>query len=226
LLAVALLLAFFGLWKIAAHVTQHVLANTDRDVRPFVSEQVHYIPGKDGQETIVAQETVARSQAGAVVHAGDLRVNGKVYSGLRKIEYPDGFAGLIIDSIKAKSTGHRPDKLAVENTPKDCAMPPVEVVDGEETLLGQHAIRVRAGNDLQRFIFWRLPDFDCTTVQATLQQRATPTADWVTMSRSQLVKFAAIDPDPALFSGFAHYSEMGPNMLARKYLATESAPQK
>jgi hypothetical protein len=71
-----------------------------------------------------------------------------------------------------------------------------------------------------------LPDFECTTVQGTLQQRATPTAEWVTVSRSQLVKFAALDPDPALFSGFAHYQEMLPNALARQYLATQGDPQK
>jgi len=94
LLAVALLLACFGLWKIAEHVIQHVLAQTDRNVRPYVSEQIHYLVGKDGQETIVSQEAVARSRAGAGVHAGDFRAGGKVYSGLRIIKYPDGFAGL------------------------------------------------------------------------------------------------------------------------------------
>jgi hypothetical protein len=66
-----------------------------------------------------------------------------------------------------------------------------------------------------------LLDFDCTTVQATLQQRATPTADWVMVSRSQLVKFAAIDPDPALSGGLAYYREMSPKALARRDLATQ-----
>jgi hypothetical protein len=210
---------------------EQVLAQTDLNVRPFVSERVHYTI-KDGMEVVVVRETVARSRSGAIVHAGNLHdpKTGKTFNGLRRIEYPDGLGGLIIDSIQGKSTGHKPEavvaaqKLALQNALNDCAEPPFYFVDGEETLYAQKAVRVIGPKDdqaLTRFILWRLPDYNCETVQATVQQRSSPTAQWQTIAGSHLIKFVEMDPDPTLFSGFASYKEMPPSALMKQFAAQQ-----
>ena len=65
--------------------------------------------------------------------------------------------------------------------------------------------------------FWRLPDFNCETVQATLQ-KPNASGEWRTFSGSHLIKFAEIDPAPELFSGFASHKEMPPSELMKSYM--------
>jgi len=223
---IIVLVACFIVWKVAERTTQHVLAQTDLDVRPYVSEQVHYLV-VNGAEQVVVRETVARTRSGAKVHAGTIySPDGKHdMKGMRRIDLPDGFVGMMIDSLGIKSTGRRADQnlaewkaeMAHRNQSKDCANQGGQI-EGEEVLGGQRALReVRLTADgLGRIVLWLLPDYDCEAVQGVIQKRASTDAPWEATAGSHLAKFVEIDPDPALFSGFAHYSEMPPTQLVKK----------
>src|SRR5215472_6612666 len=190
---IIVLVACFIVWKVAERTMQHVLAQTDLDVRPYVSEQVHYFV-VNGAEQVVVRETVARTRSGAKVHQGTMySPDGKHdLKGMRRIDLPDGFVGMMIDSLGIKSTGRRADQnlaewkaeMAHRNQSKDCANQGGQI-EGEAVL-------------------------------GVIQKRASTDAPWEATAGSHLAKFVEIDPDPALFSGFAHYSEMPPTQLVKK----------
>jgi hypothetical protein len=218
-----ILLGGAAVFLAAKHATQHVMAQTNLNVRPFVFEQVHYvIDPTDGKEVVEAIDTVARSRSGAIVHAGTLYHDGKAYTGLRKIELPNSFVGLVVDSLKSKTTAYRPDSVLAESkmsfeSKSGCSQLGY-TNDGEEIIAGQRTVRIVGVNadQLTRLTIWQLPDFNCQTVQATIDRRSSPTGDWQLSSGSHLTKFAPTDPDPALFSGFATYTEISPSQLTKR----------
>ena len=69
------------LYQLLKRGMEHVLAQTDPNVRPFVSEQVHYWI-KVSAEAVIVRKTVGRSRTGGIVHAGTLFHDGKAYTGL------------------------------------------------------------------------------------------------------------------------------------------------
>lgn len=214
-----------GLYVAARRVMTDVLANVDLNLHPFVSEQAHYII-KDGAEIVVNKETVARTRNGAAVHSGTMYTpSGKAFSA-RKVELPDGFAALVLDSIKAKSSGHKATqntaqmKSELMHPPAGCLYPN-ETADGEEVLRTQTALRVQniTADGLMRFTYWRLPRFACATVQSTVERRTSTSAPWQVTSGSHLISFTETDPAPDLFEGFTAYKEMKPSDIFRAYAA-------
>lgn len=210
---------------VARRMTVHALASIDLNVKPFVATVKDYSI-QNGAEVVVAKQIIARTRSGEMVHTGEAYgKNGSTLTNIRSLETPDGFVGMIVDSIKAKSTGHRPDqslagrKLAILNQRKTCVETDPrsqERLLDEETLYGQRAQRIQVTEGTHRMTSWRLIDFNCQTVQMLIEEKVG--ADWQTKNGSILTSFVETDPDPALFSGFAGYREMPPSGVVKQYL--------
>lgn len=215
------------LWQVGRLGFRQVLAHVDLNVRPFVSTQVQYVV-KGGQEVITNRETVARTRNGAEVHAGEVMINDQPLA-VRKIELPDGYVAMIIDSLHSKSSGHKSSqrlaayKARLQNPPANC-LDPGELPDGEEVLAAQRALRITSTqpDQLGRFILWRLPNYNCVTVQMIVQRRTAIDAEWQTTAGSHLTSFTEVDPDPRLFTGHANYDELPPSQQAKRFAASRN----
>lgn len=142
----------------------------------------------------------------------------------RSVDLPDGTHVMISDEAQSKTTGstRSPEELAAEksdllNPSPQCAGIG-ESIDGEETLLGQRAIRVltAAPTGLSRRIVWAFPEFNCAVAQMIVQTKSDPNSPWQTTQGSRLTSFSAADPDPSLFTNWAGYDELKPSDVRRR----------
>jgi hypothetical protein len=204
-----------------------VFASTDLNVRPFILERVHFAISQ-GKEIITARERMVRRRDGAVHLSGTMyRSDGGPSFSARRVEFPDGLEGMIIDSVQSKMTVRIPQsdlarkRARLLTPPVQCvfAKDGSEHVDGEEDLLGQRAIRIAQqtqSNDLDRIVYWLLPDFNCETVQTAIQKRADPAGEWQTTQGIRMTSFSEQEPDPKVFADWTSYKEMKPSDLKRE----------
>ena len=217
--AVGLLFLMVQRWMI------HVIASQDLNVKPFTSTVTHYTVSSDRKPVTTAIETVARTRSGALVHVSTAYgPKGEVYSGMRRIDFPDGAMAMIADEGGAKATGHRPDtslaqtKQALANQPLNCLEARgLEKLDGQDNLFGQVADRISVDEGNRRAVVWKLPAFNCQIVQSAFQIKTT--IGYETYAGSVLTSFQERDPDSKLFDGFASFKEMPPSQLIRTYFA-------
>lgn len=225
LLAV-LALSVVGYW-IGTRLFVRVFAQTDLKVRPYIAEDVQFFED-NGVEVVTAREVAAVRRDGALRKTQTFYgPDGNKGMSVSRIEFPDGYVGMVIDSIRAKATGQKPTadvaraKDAMLNLPPQCAFPAPqgakpETVDGEETLFGVRAIRVvRDISNGQRYVSWRLPDFACASVQSLTQTLISSSGEWKTVQGKRLTAFAEADPDPRIFTDWSNYAEMKPSDLKR-----------
>lgn len=222
--AVAVLLV--GYWG-GQQLFVRALAQTDLSVRPYIAEDTQFYV-KDGKGIVTAKEVTVRRRDGA------FRKTWTFYSPagipgitISRIEFPDGYVAMVADAIFGKSTGKKPGvdvaaaKSSLLNPPPQCTYnaPQAglsETVDGEDSLFGFRAIRViRALPKNQRYVSWRLPDFQCVVVQSSDQMFDTATNSWVVTQGKRLTAFASVDPDARIFTNWNTYSEMSPSELKR-----------
>lgn len=209
----------------AKQVFIRAFATTDLKVRPYVAWKIDFVVA-EGKEVTTAQTISVRRRDGASVQIATMYPARGAAITARRVDFPDGYAGTIIDSIRAKMTGRKSavavdaDKATLMNSPGDCAYPG-EKVQGEGNTFGYHVVQVVSGNDTARFVSWRLPDFSCMPVQTVLQNRSSVNGTWQTTNGSRVVSFIQTDPDPRIFTGWDGYSEEGPSDL-RKKLMTNS----
>jgi len=207
-------------------VFTRVFASTDLNVRPYVMEKIHFIVS-EGKEIVTAKVIESRRRDGAT-HESHTYFNhdGTVAQEGRRFELPDGYTGMVMDSIRSKSTIRIPDaeaaskKTDLMNPPPQCARPG-EIVEGEESLFGNQTMRIvqQAKSDsLERNVTWRMPNFNCVTVQTWLQKRAEPMGEWKTYQGIRFSAFAEADPDPRIFVDWRGYEELKPSDLKRKLL--------
>lgn len=214
---------------VLAYVVGHVwllrtYAQSDVQVRPYVAQMEDFIV-KNGKQVVVERRTVSRRSDGSVHMGGILyRPDGTEAARIRRVDLADGtVVGPIVDSVRAKATGHvgseqlAAEKQFDENPPTQCALPG-EQVDGEDTLFGFRAIRLTRqalGQDSVRYLFWRLPDFQCAQVQSFRQQRSSSDQQWTTMVGLRLVSFVPAAPSADLFTNWSGYQEMKPSDIKR-----------
>ena len=218
------LVAVAGLFYVGRKLTIHALASIDLNVKPFVATETHYTI-KDGVEVVTAKQTIARTRSGMRVHTGTTYgANGSTIT-MRKIEAPDGFVATIADTIKAKSTGHRPDvtlassKKQLLTQPANCVergAQSLEKLQSEEVMFGQRANRIIVTQGTHRLTSWRMPDFNCQPVQTLVEENVN--GKWEVRLGSTLTSFVEADPDPALFTGYAGYREMPPSGIVQQYM--------
>ncbi|HEY1847280.1 MAG TPA: hypothetical protein VGH05_20830 [Buttiauxella sp.] len=220
-------------WIATQRFMLHVMANAAMNVRPFVMQQDHFVV-QDGVEVPTAHITIARMRSGAISHSGDMVIKKpdgtfKTFKGIRRIDLPDGWVGMIMDSVGVKSTGRLPAKevavakQALASPPANCVQPG-ETFAGEDVLSGQQAIRVTATGPMERWTLWRLPRFNCETAQATVEKRADASAPWKVTNITHLTAFQEVDPDPKLFTGFATFREMPPSQALEVYSGRKYQP--
>jgi hypothetical protein len=200
-------------------------ASANLNVRPFIAQAMDYTV-VSGQKRISEVEIIARRSDGATEKTGTFyNANGTVKIALRRVDFPDGYTGMIIDSLRAKATGHKPaamlagEKDFFFNPPAQCLMGSGETLAGTDTLFGQRAFRViRQGSPgaLVRIVEWRLADFNCAPVQGYVQRRPSAAAEWQTQAGRELTAFSAANPDPKFFTGWEGYNEMKPSDIMSK----------
>jgi hypothetical protein len=193
-------------------------------VRPYIAQIENYSV-VEGREVLVTRRTEVRRRDGAVHKSGTMyRPDGTPIGTIRRVDFPDGVVGMMVDELKAKATGRLSPrrvaarKLHLLNPPPNCAWKG-HTVDGEEILFGHRAVRLimQPGSDsLWRAITWAFPDFNCVTLQVVRQERAGVGADWRTTGGLRLISFAAIDPEEGVFSNWSRYEEMKPSELKRR----------
>lgn len=227
--AISKWLIALGVAAVIGYIALHVwflrtYAQSDVQVRPYVAQMVDFV-ATNGKEVVVERRTVSRRSDGSVHTGGVLyKQDGTEAATVRRVDLADGtVVGPIVDSVRAKATGRvSNEQLAAEkefdqNPPSQCALGG-EQVDGEDTLFGYRAIRLikqAPGQDLVRYMFWRLPDFNCAQVQSFRQQRSSSAQPWTTMVGLRLVSFAAAEPSATLFSDWNTYEEMKPSDIKR-----------
>lgn len=208
----------------AREVFVRTYAQTDIQVRPFVAQQIGF-KIVAGREVMLERKTESRRRDASVHKVGTMyRDDGTEAGTFRRVDFADGLVGMIIDSIKAKATGrNRPRRVAAYkafllNPPPNCASRGY-VVDGEEWMFGQRAIRLirqASPESLEREMSWMLPDFNCATLQMFMQRKDATSGQWQTAFGFRLVSFIEVDPEENVFSNWSHYEEMKPSDLKRK----------
>lgn len=203
-----------------------VYAQADPSVRPYVMEQWDFVVEDNGAEVITARNATSRRRD-ASRHSLTMRTIGSRTIGLRRVDFADGRESAVIDAIGAKMTGLTPEaeraseKAWLLNPPPQCASS-TETVDREETLFGQRAIKILSGASRGvRWTFWRLPDFNCETIQVRMEERDSSSGVWRLKAGKRLMSFAETDPDPALFSNWSGYREMKPSDLKREMYSSD-----
>lgn len=208
-----------GYWA-AKRIFIHAFASETITVRPFVATEEEYTM-VNGKRTLIQTVTMARRSDGATSKIGTFyKSDGSVKLAIRRIDMADGGGGTILDSIHAKSTGHKPGadlaafKTALLNPPAQCLYIGETVVK-TGTLFGQSALLIghKVESGLRQAEVWRLPAFDCASVGGTLEQRVDETSDWQLVTEQVLTSFVPLDPDAKLFTGWEEYQEMAPSGL-------------
>lgn len=235
------LLAAPGYWG-GKLIFVHVYADEPINVKPYVmtydSIVVH-----GGVEKVVERSPESRRHDGAIHNVGTHYGNSpKDDLTSRRVDFPDGTAAAIVDSIHAKSTIHKPkadlareiDKTFFGRVGPDCLLKGIknETVDGTDTLFDYSAVRLIrsspiAGKDgLSREVDWRLPEFNCASVQFFLQIQDHKTGEWKTTMGNRLTSISATEPDPDIFTNWLNYDEMRPSDIKRRIgIARGETPQ-
>lgn len=221
LLATALL-SSIGYW-VARAVSIRAFASEDISVRPFVATDTEYMMST-GQQKVLRTEVFARRGDGAESKlAVYYNADGSPRLRIRRVELPDGWVGMIVDTIHAKSTGYKPSALVAASKKAMLSPPPQclwngDTAEGTGTLFGQRAVRVirRVGaSGLMRSIEWRLPEFNCVSIEGTLERRTDASSGWQVMSNKVLTSFRATDPNATMFAGWDDYQETNPTGIQR-----------
>jgi hypothetical protein len=201
-----------------------VSASSNIQVRPYVMETTDSVTS-GGQEHVTAHDVVSRRRDGAVDDSSTVYGAQGPEVTVRREEFPGGLNVVIYDSLHAKSTTVQPSGTVdaqqswLVNSPPQCATPG-ETVDGTDKLFGNRAVRIlrQQPDRLSRILFWRLPGFNCVTVQLLAQKRAAASGAWETVQEKRLTGFSETDPNPSLFSNWVGYQEMKPSDVKAAYL--------
>lgn len=221
-----------GYWVVRT-VSIRAFASEDINVRPFVATDTEYM-ASTGRQKLVRTEVFARRRDGGTSKlAVYYNQDGSPKLKIRRVELPDGWVGMIVDTLHSKSTGQRPSTLvagnknALLNPPPHCLWNG-DTADGTGKLFGQNALRVikRVGpGELMRSVDWRLPDFNCVSVEGTLEQRADTSSDWQVISTKVLTSFTVADPDATMFAGWEDYQETNPTGIQRQLYGRSGATE-
>ena len=200
-----------------------VFAAAELEVRPYVMHLSDYTV-VDGTPTLTMTEIESRRRDGAIhkVETPAGQQGGPAV--FRRVDFPDGRTAMIVDSVRAKSTGYLPRSQVAARNAETTSPPPGcvhagEVADGETSLLGQPAVRVimQPGPDaVTRAIVTRLIAFNCIPTETVLQHRAAVSDNWQTTGEVRVTAFEEVDPDAALFTNWSDYEEMKPSDIKRR----------
>ena len=190
------------------------------EVRPYILEQDEYSI-TNGAEHVFGHRTEARRSDGSTM-VTEHQFGGNDLT-LRSIHLSDGTVAMVSDQASAKMSGKlsatqlSQRNSALQNVSSRC-IDDQDVMDGQEILLGQKAVRVVIGSSdpLRRTIQWRLPDFQCSTVATQVQSRTDPNGEWTATLGTRLTAFSAAEPNAAQFSDWLGYEEMKASDIRRK----------
>ena len=232
-----LTVAFVALAAIGYRAAVHAFAVMPLNRHPFTATVEHYTVS-NGQEVIHHVDHVGRTSSGAQVSWG---VPSGMNVEVRSIKLPSGWGGMVIDAIKAKSTGQRPDIAVAEhnaqltNTPADCVVKLPGTVNGlrkvgEEVLMTQTAYLLQqtatVNGKQMRITFWAFPRYSCMKLQMK-QEEADSKGNWTVVRGTHLTALAEIPPPAEKFIVPAGFQEMRPSEQALKLVGpTVSAEQK
>jgi hypothetical protein len=199
--------------------------SSDLNVKPWVSQSLNFTES-NGQETTVAKVIRTRRSDGALfTETTPYGNDGKPGMTMKRFDLPNGYTGMIVDSLHAKMTGFKTaprlagEKANLINPPPQCAFKG-ETVEGTDTLLGNTAIRIVKQNPstpLERIEMWRFPEFNCETVQIFEQKRSGPEAEWQTVLGAKLTSFIPTDANPTEAT-WKNYGELKPSDLKNAML--------
>jgi len=197
-------------------------ASTDLQLKPYVAQIEHFTLGA-GNGGVVSTELVVRRRDGATLRSFTLFKSDGTSVPAKRVDFPDGYTGMIIDSIRAKATGVNDArtissrKYSVMNPPAQCLYNG-EVLDGQEALFGHTAFRIiRQARPDQRDVVWRFPEYSCAVLQVFHQTLGGDSA-WQVIGGLRLVALVETDPDPRAFTNWSDYEEMKPSDMKRKLL--------
>lgn len=219
----------FAYWA-ARRLTTHVYASQPLSLKPYVLTRGNFnIDPKTGNAVMLHDSLIAQRSDG-------MRVRVEVMGGqpMRRVDDPNGWVALISDKLKLKSTAKLPEhlqaqsKTALQHPPPNCLEGLNEMVDGEEMLENQRALRIITSEStgLERFIDWKLPEFGCVTVQIFRQTRPNLGSEWTTIDGAKLLTFTAHEPDARLFSDHSTYAELKPSELTKTLLKESGVDEK
>ena len=223
LLAVALLVLLAAGYRAAVHA----FAVMPLNLHPFTAEIEHYSM-VNGVARVNTTDHIGRTSSGAQVNWGiPSGMNVEVSS----VKLPDGWVGVMVDAIKAKSTGKRPEWAAAEHnqeltaTPADCIVRlpgrenglrkiGEEVVFTQTAYLLQQSGAVSNGKQM-RVTFWAFPRYSCTKLQSKVEE-SDGQGNWTVVYGTRLSRLAEVSPPAEKFVIPLSYQEMPPSQQALK----------
>jgi hypothetical protein len=214
--------AYYG----TRRVTVNAYASQPLSLRSFVLVQTHF-KVENGKTTITGHMVEAQRKDGTTV-----KTSPEI--GIRRIDHPDGFTAMLVDKLKSKSTGQKPQEMVAgqkahrQAAPLNCVFGSYEIVDGQDTILGQRAVRIieLPPTGLERTIYWRLPDFGCLNLQALIQTRPDLDAEWTTTNGFRPESFVEQEPDKRLFDVPTDYAELKPSEITHRVLQDAGISEK
>lgn len=227
--AVSVLIAGSGLF-VAHRYALAVNAASTIAVKPFVYEtaQISYVQNPAG--IVMEHRTVARRQDSSRAMIGSFPADTKMGI-VRRVDWADGRSSMLSDAVRGRMTGFMPDlavarrKRQLQNPPRGC-MYPGEITVAEEQIAGQRSYRIeRMYGTTQRVTEWRLPDYECESVQMVREDFHDGV--WKPALEARLVAFLATVPDPKIFDDWASYEELPPSQLRdRLYRSSGVTPER
>lgn len=142
-----------------------------------------------------------------------------------RVDWMDGGVMAAFDEVKARMSGwlgggqaaSRKRRLA--QPPPGCAYPG-EQTAGEETVFGQRAVKVirdPGGEASMRSTYWRLKDFECTSLRALTEKRQ-PDGSWKKIFEARPLWFSELEPDPQVFEKPGDCAEMRPSEIRKRLM--------
>lgn len=226
--AVSLFLAGTG-YFVAHRYTLAVKAASTIAVKPFVYEitEISYVQNPAG--VVMEHRTVARRADSSKAMIGLFPANPKM-GAVRRMDWADGRASMLSDAIRGRMTGFMPDlavarrKDQLQNPPPGCLYPGESAIS-EERLSGQRGFRIeRMYGTTRRVTEWRLPDYECESVQMIREDLRDGV--WQPVIEARLVEFLPTAPDSKIFDDWETYEELPPSQLRdRLYRSSGVTPE-
>lgn len=184
-------------------------------IQPFTMGQDIYTFKRLATGELASRRTVARRSDGTeaeidVVKAGD---SGE-FQVLRKVEFADGSAMTLIESINSKLSGfvdrRRLDRRLQRMTspPTDCIQGPEKVV-ARETLYGHEFLVLEGSDDRAKRRSWQSPALGCAVMQM-IQEEKDAAGKWNRTTQVVLNRLTKGEPDPQFFVAGEKFKEMTP----------------
>jgi len=190
-------------------------AQATQGIQSFTLQQDVFAFARKPAGELTSRRTLARRTDGSESQVDVVRVGEtEEFQILRKVEFADGAAMTLIDSINGKLSGfvdgRRLDRRLQKMTspPRDC-LEGTETVVGRETLFGEPFLVVEGADGRGRRRTWKSMRLGCTWVQL-LQEQKNSAGGWDRQLLVVLTGFNLNEPEPQLFAAGEKYKEMTP----------------